>query len=125
MLNSHGRLCGFVGFRPCRQYATRRLRLSSLDCVLREFFHRPQVQGTGLVFASDGSAGPGGSDPRLNLSCWAVGAYTLEPSGPRRVGSITCLQPFTWTVPQTEQQAVFELLRGFKVPLISQLIAKV
>ena len=70
-----------------------------------------QVQGTGLVFASDGSAGPGGSDPRLNLSCWAVGAYTLEPSGPRRVGSITCLQPFTWTVPQTEQQAVFELLR--------------
>ena len=69
------------------------------------------IQGEGLVFASDGTAGPGGSDSRLRLSCWAIGAYALDPSGPRRVGSLTCLQPFELTVPQTEQRAVFELLQ--------------
>ena len=68
------------------------------------------VDGSGLVFASDGSGGPGGSDSRLLLSCWAIGAYVLEASAARRVGSVTCLLPFALTVPQTEQQALFELL---------------
>ena len=49
------------------------------------------VDGSGLVFASDGSGGPGGSDSRLLLSCWAIGAYVLEASAARRVGSVTCL----------------------------------
>ena len=39
------------------------------------FLNTSRVSSEGLVFASDASAGPGGSDCRLLFTCWAIGAY--------------------------------------------------
>ena len=73
--------------------------------------------GDGLVFATDASGGPGGGDERMQFTCWAFGAYVLEPSGPQRVGCVSYLQPFHMSVPQAEQQALFELLLRVHSPI--------
>ena len=74
------------------------------------FRDHASFSGNGLIFATDASGGPGGGDERMQFTCWAIGAYVLEPSGPQRLGCISYLQPFHMSVPQAEQQAVFELL---------------
>ena len=75
------------------------------------FWNTSRVSSEGLVFASDASAGPGGSDCRLLFTCWAIGAYRLEPEGPVRVGHVTHLMPYSLSVPQAEQHALFELFQ--------------
>ena len=68
------------------------------------------LEGSRYVFACDASGGPGGSDQRLLLTAWSIGAYVLADGIPQRVASVTCLEPEPLTVPQAEQRALFELM---------------
>lgn len=71
--------------------------------------NRRVISSEALVFASDASGGPGARDPRAACVVWALAAYRLEPSGPKRVASITCFPEAPLTVAAAEQQAAFEL----------------
>ncbi|CAE7320490.1 unnamed protein product [Symbiodinium sp. CCMP2592] len=68
------------------------------------------LEGSRYVFACDASGGPGGSDQRLLVTTWSIGAYALVDGQPKRVASATCLEAEPLTVPQAEQRALFELM---------------
>ena len=70
---------------------------------------RRVIPSDSLVFASDASGGPGARDHRSACVTWALAAYRLEPEGPKRVASITCVPDRPLTVAAAEQQAAFEL----------------
>ena len=69
------------------------------------------ISSDSLVFASDAAGGPGARDHRAACVTWSLAAYRLEPDGPKRVASITCVPERPLTVAAAEQQAAFELFR--------------
>ncbi|CAE7251918.1 unnamed protein product [Symbiodinium sp. CCMP2592] len=69
------------------------------------------LEGSRYVFACDASGGPGGSDQRLLVTTWSIGAYALVNGQPQRVASVTCSESEPMTVPQAEQRALFELMQ--------------
>ena len=52
---------------------------------------RQVIPSDSLVFASDAAGGPGARDHRAACVTWSLAAYRLEPDGPKRVASITCV----------------------------------
>ena len=72
---------------------------------------RQVIPSDSLVFASDAAGGPGARDHRAACVTWSLAAYRLEPDGPKRVASITCVPERPLTVAAAEQQAAFELFR--------------
>ena len=70
---------------------------------------RQVIPSDSLVFASDAAGGPGARDHRAACVTWSLAAYRLEPDGPKRVASITCVPERPLTVAAAEQQAAFEL----------------
>ena len=70
---------------------------------------RQVISSDSLVFASDAAGGPGARDHRAACVTWSLAAYRLEPDGPKRVASITCVPERPLTVAAAEQQAAFEL----------------
>ncbi|CAE6956212.1 unnamed protein product [Symbiodinium sp. CCMP2592] len=93
------------------QEATALLRDKSAEGYVFEglWRHRQVIPSDSLVFASDASGGPGARDHRSACVTWALAAYRLEPEGPKRVASITCVPVQPLTVAAAEQQAAFEL----------------
>ena len=75
-----------------------------------------KLQGPDIVYATDGSGGPGGPDPRLRVSSWSIAAFSRrDPTV--LLATKTCIPWPPLSPAQAEQAALCHLMAATEGPI--------